>query len=83
MKSEPTYISYVIRIPQQDNVLYNNKFQNDYLDHWYNETDLISPWIFKAKFYLTKQTANEDLKGLKIKEPTIMAEVKEVRLKTV
>jgi hypothetical protein len=74
------YIAYVIKIPQQENKKYSKFFQNDYIDHWYNSTDVITPWVFKAKFYLTKQDAEKSLGLLKYDMPDLIAGVNEVRL---
>lgn len=79
-KIQPTYGSFVIRIPQQDNPIYKEMFSNDYLDHFYEPLEIIVSWVFKAKFYLTEQQANEALKRLNKLEPTLNAEVMEARL---
>lgn len=79
-KLDPTYIAYVIRIPQQNNPIYNEMFSNEWYDHFYESTEIIVPWIYEAKFYLTKRDAHQQWERLRKLQPTLIADIKEVRL---
>lgn len=79
-KLDPTYIAYVIRIPQQDNPIYNEMFSNECYDHFYESTEIIVPWIYEAKFYLTRKDARKQWEKLRKSESTLIADIKEVRL---
>jgi hypothetical protein len=77
---EPTYVSYVIRFPQeQDDLEFKDHLLNDSYDHFYNEGALVSPWIYRATFFLTERITEDALKLFRKRYPSVNGEVVEVR----